>query len=142
MRMSAQFTISVQILVLIAYFADRKLTSQFLSKSTGANPVMVRRLFGKLKGAGILNVSAGRGATTLARPTNEISLWDIYMAVEEYSVSELFKFHPKISDKCKIGMFFEGVLSVHLDDAVQAMAGRLSNISLMQLLDEWNILHR
>lgn len=142
MRMSTQFTVSVQMLLLIMVLDDRKVTSEMVSKSTGGNPVMVRQLFGKLKEAGILNVSAGRGATVLAKKPSEISLWDIYMAVEEYSSSELFKFHPKISEGCNIGRFFKEILGNHLDEAIHAMADKMSKVSLAQLLEEWESVNK
>lgn len=137
MRMSTQFTVSVQMLMLITNFTEQKPTSELLSESTGSNPVMIRQLFGKLKDAGILNVSTGKGATELAKDPADISLWDIYMAVERYNADELFAFHPKISEGCQIGRFFKDILSVHLDEAVQAMATELSKVSLAQLIDEW-----
>lgn len=136
MKMSSKFTVSVQMLMLISVSESKKVTSEMISESTGCNPVMVRQLFGKLKKAGILNVTTGRGVTMLMKSPSDISLWDIYMAVEEYSSKELFKFHPQISDGCEVGRFFENILSVHLDEAVQAMGERMSKTSLTQLIDE------
>ncbi len=97
MRMSTQFTVSVQMLMGIMLKKDQKVTSEMLSESTGANPVLIRQLFGTLKEADLLNGSPGRGVPELARDPADISLWDIYMAGEEYDVNDLFKFHPKIS---------------------------------------------
>lgn len=139
MRMSTQFTVSVQMLMLIMAFGEQKATSEILSESTGANPVMIRQLFGKLKDAGILHVSTGKGATKLAREAEDISLWDIYMAVEKYSADELFAFHPKISEGCQVGQFFKDILSPHLDDAVQAMAAQMQAVSLAQVVQEWQV---
>lgn len=141
MRMSSQFTVTVQMLLLISIFDDQKMTSNMISQSTGSNPIMIRQIFGKLKNAGILNVSAGRGATTLAKSPSDISLWDIYLAVEGYDSSELFKFHPKISEGCQVGRFFQDILSVHLDEAIVAMSEKLSKVSLSQLIDEWKVIN-
>lgn len=137
MRMSTQFTVTVQMLMMILVFKDKKMTSEMISESTGGNPIMVRQLFGKLKKAGILHVSTGRGATVLARDPEDISLWDIYMAVEGYDTNELFKFHSRISEGCQIGRFFKEILGVHLDEAVQAMAEKMDAVSLAQLEEEW-----
>lgn len=137
MGLSTQFTVSVQMLMLIMSIDDKKVTSDMISESTGGNPVMIRQLFGKMKDAGILNVSTGRGVTALAKDPSDISLWDIYMAVEGDATSELFKFHPKISNECPIGRFFRVVLSGHLDEAVQAMSDELSKVTLAQLVSEW-----
>ena len=137
MRMSTQFTVSVQLLLLVAVARDQKITSEAMAESTGANPVMIRQLFGKLKNAGILHVSAGRGATSLAKASSDISLWDIYMAVEEYKQEGLFKFHPQISDGCQVGRFFKEILGGHLDEALRAMAEKMEKISIAQLVNEW-----
>ena len=142
MRMSTQFTVSVQMLLLIIVLKEQKITSEILSQSTGANPVMIRQLYGKLKNAGIIRVSTGMGVTTLAKEPTEISLWDIYMAVEEYTPNELFQFHPKISEGCQVGRFFKEILRVHLDAAVQAMGEKLAEVSLAQLLDEWQAINQ
>lgn len=136
MKMSSKFTVSVQMLLLITVSESKKVTSEMISESTGSNPVMVRQLFGKLKKAGILNVSTGRGVTMLMKAPSDISLWDIYLAVEGYNSNELFKFHPKISEGCDVGRFFEDILSIHLDEAVRAMGEKMSKISLTQLIDE------
>lgn len=137
MRMSTQYTVSVQMLMLIMVLKGQKVTSGMLSASTGANPVMIRQLYGKLKQAGILNVSAGMGGVSLLKDPADISLWDIYMAVEEYTPNDLFTFHPNISKGCHIGRFFKEILSVHLDEAIQTMGEKMSGVSLAQLLDEW-----
>lgn len=136
MKMSTQFTVSIQMLMIVTILKDKKVTSETLSQSTGANPVMIRQLYGKLKNAGILNVSTGMGATTLAKSPADISLWDIYLAVEDYDPNSLFQFHPKISEGCRVGRFFKEILSVHLDEAVQAMGEKLAHVSLAQLLEE------
>lgn len=143
MRMSTQFTVSVQTLLLIMVSGEgNKVTSGMISESTGCNPVMIRQLFGKLKDAGLLNISTGKGATTLAKKPAEISLWDVYMAVEGHNASELFKFHPKISEDCQVGKRFRSILGSHLDEAVRAMREKMSRVSLTQLIDEMRALSK
>jgi len=142
MKMSTQFTVSIQMLMIITIFKDKKITSETLSQSTGANPVMIRQLYGKLKSAGILNVSTGMGATSLAKSPEDISLRDVYSAVEGYNPNALFQFHPQISEGCQVGRFFKEILSVHLDEAIQAMAEKLAKVSLAQLLEEWNAVNK
>ncbi len=136
MRTNTQFTVSVQMLILIAISDGRRMTSAMLAESTGCNPVMVRQLFGKLKEAGLLNISAGKGATTLAKSPSTITLWDVFAAVEGGSRRDLFSFHPNISQTCKVGHSFETVLGCHLDDAVLAMRESLETVTLEQLVRE------
>lgn len=142
MKASSNFTVSVQMLMLIVIARDRKLTSDILSQSTGANPVLIRQLYKKLKKAGIIQVSTGQGVTTLSKDPGKITLWDIYVAVDKPDVNDVFKFHPKISEKCQIGHFFKNILSPHLESAIQAMGEEMSKVTLVQLAEEWNELQK
>ena len=142
MRMSSNFTVSIQMLLLMLISGNQKITSDIISQSTGANPVLISQLYKKLKDAGIIKVSTGQGVTTLSKDPKEISLWDIYTAVEKHNVDDLFKFHPKISDGCQIGRFFKEILSPHLEDAVEALSKEMSGVSLFQLATEWAELNK
>lgn len=140
MKMNTQFTVAIHTLMLILIYQDRKMTSELISASTGANPVLIRQIFGKLKNAGLLQVSAGRGTTKLAKNPQDISLWDVYMAIEGNQADELFTFHQNISNDCQVGRFFKEILGAHVDKAQLAMKGELSEVSLAQLLEEWDAL--
>lgn len=142
MRASSNFTVSIQMLMLIVAAEDRVLTSDTLSQSTGANPVLIRQLYTKLKKAGIIQVSTGQGITTLSKAPEEITLWDIYAAVDKPDVDDVFKFHPKISPECQIGHFFKEILSPHLESAIQAMAEEMSKVTLLQLKEEWDTVQK
>lgn len=89
-----------------------------------------------MKEAGLLNITAGKGTTTLAKDASDITLWDIFAAVEGGSRQDLFSFHPNISRSCKIGRSFENTLGAHLDDAVSAMRKSLEQVTLSQLVEE------
>jgi DNA-binding IscR family transcriptional regulator len=123
---------------MIAYFPDMKVTSEMVSESAGCNAVIIRNLFAKLKKAGLLSVKAGRGDTSLAKPPEEITLWDIYSAVETVHTDEIFKIHPNTSFSCLIGSNLHGLLIKHLDDAVDAMKTELSGVTLQTVINELN----
>lgn len=137
MRANSNYTVSIQMLLLVLLAKDKKVTSDVISQSTGANPVLIRQLYKKLKDAGMIEVSVGQGVTTLSKDPREITLWDIYTAVEKYDVDDWFKFHPKIAEGCQIGRFFKEILSPHLEEAMEAMSRELSAVSLFQLAEEW-----
>lgn len=142
MRGSSNYTVSIQMLLLVLLAGDKRMTSDMISRSTGANPVLIRQLYKKLKDAGIIQVSTGQGVTTLSKDSREITLWDIYAAVEKCEVDDLFKFHPKIAEGCQIGRFFKEILSPHLEEAMEAMKKELSAVSLFQLSEEWALLQK
>ena len=98
MQISSRFTIAVHALICIETFKnDYKVTSDFLASSVNVNPVVIRRLLQQLKKAGIVNVIRGSGGAEVKKPLNEITLLDIYNAVECVE-GELFHFHEN-SDK-------------------------------------------
>lgn len=50
MQISSRFTIATHIMLCIYCFSEKeKVTSEFLSKSTNINPVIIRNILGQLK---------------------------------------------------------------------------------------------
>ena len=83
MQISSRFTIAVHVLVCIETFKDSyKVTSDFLASSVNVNPVVIRRLLQQLKKAGLINVKRGSGGADIEKPLDEITLLDLYNAVE------------------------------------------------------------
>ena len=74
MQISSRFTLAIHIFACIDTFGNEyKVTSDFLAGSTNVNPVIIRKILGQLKGAGLIEVARGTGGTTAARPLNEIT---------------------------------------------------------------------
>ena len=83
MQISSRFTLAVHIFACIDTFKDEyKVTSDFLAGSTNVNPVIVRKILGQLKAAGLVTVARGTGGTWIPKPLNEITFLDIYRAVD------------------------------------------------------------
>lgn len=133
MRVSTQFTIAVHALIMIAYFPDIRVTSEMVAESVGNNPVIIRNIYGKLKRAGILTIQRGTGATALTRPANNITLWDVYQAIETDAVDEIFKFSDTLSGVCPIGSSIRELLMIHLQEAVNLLKDSLSKTSIEEL---------
>ncbi|WP_366458037.1 Rrf2 family transcriptional regulator [Eggerthella hominis] len=133
MRVGRQFTIAVHALIMIAYFSDVRVTSDMVAESVGTNPVTVRNVYAKLKSAELLTVQRGTGFTALARPACEITLWDVYAAVETDSVDEMFKFSDTLSGACPVGGSIRELLLIHLREAVAAMRDVLARTTLEEL---------
>ena len=140
MRFNTQFPVAVHTVMVIATRPKgRKATSEGISRSTGSNPVIIRNLFSSLKKAGIITVSAGKcGGTCLAKSPEDITLWDIYTAVQSEETDDIFKFHANVSPRCPVGSNIHQVLLPHFDDAVRALKEELSKVNLQSLLGELN----
>lgn len=136
MRVSTQFPTAVHALIMIAYFPKQRITSNIVAMSAGCNAVIVRNIFIKLKKAGILSTRSGRGKTELAKPSADITLWDIYLAIETDETDEIFKFYENPLAECPVGGNIRGLLLTHLDSAVNAMKLELSKVTLASLKKE------
>lgn len=136
MRVSTQFPIAVHALIILAYFPEMRVTSDVIAESAGCNAVIIRNIFSKLKKANLISGRPGTGGTTLAKSAGEISLWDIYTAVESEETDELFKFHTNMSKACPVGGHINELLISHLDNAVVAMKAELSGVTLATLASE------
>ena len=139
MQISSRFTLAVHILACIAVIKDMKITSNLLAGSTNTNPVIVRKILGQLKNAGLVEVVRGTGGASLAKPAQEISFLDIYHAVECVERGELFHFHENPNEKCPIGRNIHNVLDDKLNQVQRAMERELASISMADVQGE--ILH-
>ena len=136
MQISSRFTLAVHILACIAVIKDMKITSNLLAGSTNTNPVIVRKILGQLKNAGLVEVVRGTGGASLAKPAQEISFLDIYQAVECVERGELFHFHENPNEKCPIGRNIHNVLDDKLEQIQRAMERELASISMADVQGE------
>ena len=63
---------------------ERTITSAEIAEHIGTNPVVVRRVLGSLRAAGLLNSERGQtGGWALARPPEQVTLADVYRALDD-----------------------------------------------------------
>lgn len=137
MQISSRFTIAVHILICIETFKeDYKITSDFLASSVNVNPVVIRRLLQQLKKAGIINVKRGSGGAYIEKPLDEITLLDVYNAVECIDNGNLFHFHENPNSRCPVGRNIHSVLDRRLDSIQQAMEHEMSSVTLQDIADD------
>lgn len=135
MQFSSRFTIAVHILLAIVEFGGKeKTTSTFLAGSVNVNPVIIRNTLGQLKAAGLVCVKAGTGGAALAKAPKEITLADIFDAVEKDEI--LFHFHENPNPECPVGKNVHAVLDRRLLSVQEAMRKELSSVTLQDLLDD------
>lgn len=135
MQFSSRLTIATHILLCIEVFKDDyKVTSNFLAGSINVNPVIVRNVLGLLSSAEIVEIKAGIGGASLAKSPDEITLLDIFKAVEKEE--SLFHFHENPNPQCPVGRNVHNVMDSKLDNIQYAMENELSKITLSQLINE------
>jgi len=134
MQISSRFTIAIHIFSCIDTFEDEhKITSDFLASSIQVNPVIIRKLLGQLREAELITVQRGSGGASLARPAEEISLLDVFNAVESLDNGKLFHFHENPNPQCPVGRSIHPVLDGRLDQIQKAMEREMQSITLADI---------
>jgi DNA-binding IscR family transcriptional regulator len=131
-QISSRFSIAVHILSLIA-FSSKECTGDFIAGSVNTNPVIIRRIMGMLKKAGLLGVRPGVGGAFLRKDPDQITLLDVYRAVEVIEDGQLFNFHDEPNPQCPVGRNIESALRFEMSEAQSAMEERLARVTLDQL---------
>ncbi|MDD6693493.1 MAG: Rrf2 family transcriptional regulator [Olsenella sp.] len=131
MQITSRLTMAAHMVCAIDYFGDtRPVTSTFLAGSIGTSPVQVRTIMGMLKQAGIISSSKGKSGITLARPLEQITLLDLWRAVDQSDADSLFHFHESPCPQCPVGGNIHAALDGRLEAAQQALEDQLQRTTL------------
>lgn len=135
MAANSRFSMAVHILTLLANAGEENLKSDYMACSVNTNPVVIRRLLCALGNAKFVSSQTGAmGGTKLAKPPEEISLVDVFRAVETGGTS--FALHRKRpSARCYVGKHIEAVLENLQDEVDSAVAAALSKYTLKDVMN-------
>lgn len=137
MQISSRFTIAIHMLTCMEIFKNEyKITSDFLAESIQVNPVIIRRILGQLKEAGLIEVKRGTGGAAITRPLEEITFLDVYRAVECIEENTLFHFHENPNLNCPVGRNIHHVLDDRLRRVQEAMERELEAITLADVVED------
>jgi Rrf2 family protein len=127
---SSRVAVAVHVLAYMAWKRSEAVTSERIAASVNTNPVVVRRIVGALRNAGMVTVQPGvGGGAMLAREPDDITLLDVYRAVEDGD--ELFSLHPsEPSRSCNVGGNIRDVLRPIFCTAHRAMEAVLAKVSI------------
>jgi len=133
MNMSSRFVVAVHALTLLANAGGGPLTSGYMAGSVNTNPIVVRRILGMLRKAGLVSAQPGvGGGSRLARGPERITLRDVYRAVE---AGELFSLHPQRPNRrCPVGGSIQASLAGVLDEARSTMEKVLEGMTIARVL--------
>lgn len=130
---STKFAVSIHILSLIALKKEESITSDYIAGSVNTNPALVRRLMSGLKKAELIQTQTKIGVTGLLKAPEEISLLEIFKAVE--SRQDLFAIHSDTNTSCPVGSKIGCVLE-DINGKVQSeFEKELGNLHLSDILE-------
>jgi DNA-binding IscR family transcriptional regulator len=136
MAINSRFAVGVHILSLLEINKEGRNTSEYIAGSVNTNPVVVRRITGMLSKAGLVRTSPGVAGATLARPIEEITLYDVYKAVRDDDADPLFAVHDKPNPECVVGKNIQCALEKSFNQAQTAMENELAGVTLETVIHD------
>lgn len=132
---NTQFSIAIHLLAGLGYLKDQNMCSGDLASSVNANASFVRRVMSKLSKAGLVNTTTGKGgACSLARKPTDISLLDIYRAVEAPSAFAIHGYESKKA--CPVSCNIKPTLERVLGKAQKGLEESLKKVSLAEVIQD------
>jgi Rrf2 family protein len=129
MSTSSRFAVAVHVLTLMAWSEDESLKSEQVAESVNTNPVVIRRILCELAQAKlVISQTGSTGGSKLARKAGELTLLEVYQAVERRGVFSLHRQPP--SRRCPVGVNIEMVLGDVLDEVNSAVEHVLAKITI------------
>ena len=132
--LSSKLTVGIHILTLLALTPDQAQTSEYIAGSVNTNPVVIRRLLGLLREAGVVESQGGHGGGwRLVRPAERISLLDVLRAVE--SKGEAIALHRgEPNPLCPVGRNIQGALKGVYGEVERRMHEQLARTTIANVL--------
>ncbi|MGH9969676.1 MAG: Rrf2 family transcriptional regulator [Pyrinomonadaceae bacterium] len=133
MSTNSRFAVAVHVLTMMAWSGDEQLKSEQVAESVNTNPVVIRRILCELAQARLVVSHTGSsGGSKLARKPGEVTLLDVYQAVECPGVFSLHRQPP--NRKCPVGLNIETVLGNVLGEVNAAVEHVLANITIADVV--------
>ena len=108
--MDTKFSSAIHTLILISE-AAQPLTSYEIAASVGTNASYIRKIISLLKKKDIIESRRGVSGFTLKPEAAELTLLQIYQAVNETETPRIFDLHQNPSDECVVGRYIRPVLT-------------------------------
>lgn len=133
MAESTRFRVAVHVLTLLAHEQPRALTSDYIAGSVNTNPVVIRRVLRRLGKAGlVVSTEGAQGGTRLARKPGQITLQDVYRAVDRGELFAVTRREP--NPRCPVGRSVQKVLDGHIDRLEAALQKQMSRKNVSDIL--------
>lgn len=134
LKYSHKLSDAVHILAYLDIFHDGDLSSRAIAASIESNPSVVRALSSDLRKAGLLSSQQGVAKAELAKNPAEISLYDIFMAIN--ADHNLLHIDPKTNPKCVVGGNIQAVLTDAYEQVENQAFAAMKKITLQAIIDQ------
>ncbi|MCD9020356.1 Rrf2 family transcriptional regulator [Cohnella silvisoli] len=134
MGINSRLSVGIHILALLEINKQGVNTSEYLASSINTNPTVVRKITGLLRNAGLVEVHPGVAGAKPAKEISEITLFDVYRAVNPDHEKELFSMHDSPNPMCPVGKNIQGSVEPHFKNAQRALEKELEKVTISDVV--------
>ena len=139
MQLSMKCSVAVHCLIFIHEAGVMtRVTSPLLAQSTGCNPVVIRNTISALRKAGLITVARGTGGAKLCREPSEITLYQIYSALEPNGLSSMIGIHACQGRPCPIARSIRRVLQTPYRKIEDSIRQTMESITLESMIEDYH----
>lgn len=139
MKRNSRLSLALHTLGHMAGEPERMRTSSDIADHAGTNPVVVRRVLGKLRDAGLLASEKGHaGGWRLARSPHKITLADVYLALDESLIAAA---NEQTASECSVENTLQRKVASVMEDVERSLIARLANTTIAEVGDTKGMAH-
>lgn len=142
MQISMKCSVAVHCMIFIHEAKGiARVTSNLLAESTGCNPVVIRNILSALKKAGLITIPRGTGGAELCAEPSQITLYQIYAALEPKGIISLIGIHPCQGRRCPVAKNIHKILERPYHNIEDAVRQAMEQTTLQSMIEEFRALN-
>lgn len=135
MKYSTKLSDTIHLLVFL-YLADGdRMTSARIAESVKTNPAYIRQLMSALKKGGLITSDRGQANPTLTREADQITVLDIYRAVE--GEKPLLHLDIHTNPECGVGVNIQLSIGDFYREVQDAAEKKMQEITLKDIIERY-----
>lgn len=136
MKYSRKLSDTIHCLAFISLGEKERLTSTKIAESVKTNPAYIRQLMSALKKAGLLSTKQGQANASLTRPADQITMLDIYRAVE--GNKPLLHLDVDTNPECGVGILVQLSIGDFYEEIQKMAEEKMQQITLQDVIDRYH----
>lgn len=136
MKYSTKLSDALHILVFLHFGSNQRITSFKIAESVKTNPAYIRQIMSALKHAKIISSKQGQANATLTRSPHEITILDVYRAVE--GNKPLLHWDIDTNPECGTGIYIQLSIADAYHDIQLIAEQKMQSITLQSIIDRYH----
>ena len=135
MKYSTKLSDTIHLLVFLYLSDEDRMTSARIAESVKTNPAYIRQLMSALKKGGLITSDRGQANPTLIRETDQITMLDIYRAVE--GEKPLLHLDIHTNPECGVGVNIQLSIGDFYREVQDAAEKKMQEITLKDIIERY-----